>query len=265
MRMNLTREEVVWWYTPTLRKDREEFRRYLEVGPQRSLPPKLTRGGNVVSASEWGRFGVHSNRPGSIAFSAEGEPGNMRSTNFRGLSPVGELPILLYTDGTWRLEKIQLLDIVNLFQIDKGWRFSRAYLNDRENWNGGLLRGGFTGPDDPTLATLDRVMWIVNDPRTVDLESIPETDDTVRVVRLIQATFQRFVVDETPALPSLWQEGEQVMCGWNELFPEDGRELEGLDKSKLSFGGLLRDTDWGEGIVFEHPETWRWRVPRVQE
>jgi len=257
---SLSREEVVWWYTPTLRKDRKEFRRYLEVGPQWYLPPNTDRG-NVISASEWGNFGISSNRPGWGCWGTR--PGKDHPVvNYRGLSPVGELPILLYTDGTWRLKKIQLLDIVNLFRIDKGWRFSRAYLNDRGNWDGGSLRGGFTGPDDPTLTTLDRVMWIENDPRTVELESIPETDDTVRVVRLIQATFQRFVVDETPTVPSLWQEEEQVMCGWNELFPEDGRELGILDRSIWHFGGLLRDTDWGEGIVFEHPETWRWRVPK---
>ena len=83
----------------------------------------------------------------------------------------------------------------------------------------------------------------------------------MRVVRLIQAIFQRFVVEEVPTVPSLWREGDQVLCGCNELYPEDGRELQGVDRLKLS-RRPLRDTTWGDGAAFEHPETWRWRVPK---
>lgn len=185
-------------------------------------------------------------------------------TSFRkrgdGLSPVGELPLLLYERGSWNVGKVYLVDTAGLFNFEKGWRFNRAYLNNRSNWVDGRLQGAFEGPNDPALTTLDRVLWVLNDPRCVDLESIPETDDTVRLVRLIQTAYQRFVVDEVPAVASLWQEGEQVLCGWNDLYAEDGRRLHPVDQDR-PFGGVTQDLDW-DGAVFSKPETWRWRVPK---
>ena len=75
----------------------------------------------------------------------------------------------------------------------------------------------------------------------------------MRLVRLIQNAYQRFVVDEVPTVPSLWQEGDQVLCGWNELFSPDGRELH---------PGASGATEWG-GVDFWDTSNWRWRVPRV--
>ena len=117
------------------------------------------------------------------------------------------------------------------------------------------MTDAIVGPNDPTLNTLERVMWVLNDPRTVDLDSIPETDDTVRLVRLIQTAYQRFVVDEVPTVPSLWQEGDKVLCGWNELFPPDGRELD---------PGAYEAKEW-HGVEYWQVGEWRWRVPRLPD
>jgi hypothetical protein len=105
------------------------------------------------------------------------------------------------------------------------------------------------------------VLWVLNDPRSLNLDEIPETDDTVRLVRLIQTAYQRFVPDEVPSVPSLWKEGDQVMCGWNDLYADDGRRLHAIDQGAV-FGGTTAEPDWIEGAVYRKPETWRWRVPK---
>jgi hypothetical protein len=232
---SLSREEALWWHNPCLLRDRDAYRRYLE------------RGG------EWCKEGEYAFR------------NHISYTSFRkcgdGLSPVGELPLLLFLRGSWQLTSIYLVDTANLFRFDKGWRFDRAYMNDRSNWVDGKLQGAFNGPDDPAMTTLDRVLWVLNDPRSLNLDEIPETDDTVRLVRLIQTAYQRFVCDEVPSVPSLWKEGDQVMCGWNDLFADDGRRLHPVDQTMV-FGGVTTEPDWVERSVFEKPETWRWRVPK---
>jgi hypothetical protein len=233
---SLSREEALWWHNPCLLRDRDAYRRYLERGVD------WCKGGeyafrNHVSYTSW------------------------RDDGGTSLSPVGELPILLFLWGGWKLTSIDLVDTAKLFEFDKEWRFSRTYINDRSNWVDGKLQGAFNGPDDPAMTTLDRVLWVLNDPRSLNLDEITDTDDTVRLVRLIQTAYQRFVCDEVPSVPSLWKEGDQVMCGWNDLFADDGRSLHAIDSSR-PFGGMTPGCDWREGAVIEKPETWRWRVPK---
>lgn len=233
--MNLTREEALWWHNPCLLRDRDAYRRYLEKG------------------DDWCKDGEYAfrNHVSYGSFKHEGT----------GLGPVGELPLLLYQWGSWRVTTMYLVDTAGFFQFDKGWRFNRAYLNDRSNWVDGRLHGAFSGPNDPAMTTLDRVLWVLNDPRSLNLDEIQDTDDTVRLVRLIQTAYERFVVDEVPSVPSLWKEGDQVLCGWNDLFEDDGRRLNCLDQD-VAFRGMTTTPDWVDGAVFEKPETWRWRVPK---
>ena len=232
--MNLTREEALWWANPRLLLQRDAYRRYLEKG------------------EDWCKEGEYAfrNHPSYTSWREYGT----------GLSPVGELPLLLHLRGSWGVHRMYFVDTANLFQFEKGWRFNRAYMNNRANWIDGQLHGAFEGPNDPAMTTLDRVMWALNDPRSLDLDEITDTDDTVRLVRLIQTAYQRFVLDEVPSVPSLWKEGDQVMCGWNDLYEDDGRRLHPIDQG-YPFGGTTEKPDWG-GVVFEKPETWRWRVPK---
>ena len=232
--MNLTREEALWWSNPRLLLQRGAFQRFLERG------------------EDWCKEGKYAFR-NTVGYDTYKEYGT-------GLSPVGKLPLLLFQRGSWCVSSMCMVDTAQLFQFEKGWRFNRAYVNNRSNWVDGKLQGAFEGPNEPAMTTLDRVMWVSNDPRSVDLESIPETDDTVRLVRLIQTAYQRFVVDEVPAVASLWQEGEQVLCGWNDLYPDDGRRFHPIDQG-YPFGGVTQDLDWDDA-VFLKPETWRWRVPK---
>lgn len=233
--MDLTREEVLWWANPYLLRDRDAYRRFLDKG------------------EDWCKGGEYAFR-NHVSYNSFRNYGD-------GLGPVGELPLLLFLWGSWRLKSMHWVDTADLFRFEKGWRFDRAYTNDRSNWVDGRLQGTFCGPNDPAMTTLDRVLWVLNDPRSLNLEEIPDTDDTVRLVRLIQTAYQRFVLDEVPSVPSLWKEGDQVMCGWNELYADDGRRLHAIDQDR-PFGGTIVEPDWFEGAVYEKPETWRWRVPK---
>ena len=201
---SLSREEVLWWSNPGLLLKRDAYRCYLEKG------------------EDWCKEEEYAfrNRPGYHTFMEDGT----------GLSPVSRLPVLLFTWGSWRVNSIYFVDTANLFQFEKGWRFNRAYINNRSNWVDGKLGDAFNGPNDPAMTTLDRVLWVLNDPRSMNLDEMQDTDDTVRLVRLIQTAYERFVVDEVPSVPSLWKEGDQVMCGWNDLYEDDGRRFHPIDQ-----------------------------------
>lgn len=233
--MDLTREEVLWWKNPYLLRDRDAYRQCLEKG------------------EDWCKEGEYAFR-NHVSYNSFRKYGD-------GLGPVGELPLLLFLLGSWRLSRMYLIDTADLFRFEKGWRFDRNYMNDRSNWVDGELQGAFNGPNDPAMTTLDKVLWVLNDPRDLNLEEIPDTDDTVRLVRLIQTAYQHFVLDEVPSVPSLWKEGDQVMCGWNDLYADDGRRLHAIDRDR-PFGGTIVEPDWFKGAVYQKPETWRWRVPK---
>ena len=265
--MDLTREEVVWWHTPDLVRRRQWFREYLERGhnwcdweivwqthsiDDKPMPVWDESKIKYVSVKgkdprREGRSRFHQRFLGDYDIRKHEYP-------YKNYGPVSELPVLLFRQGTWTLEFMHRVDSCGFFSFDTGWRYNSSFYANRENWEDGKIKGSLaiTGQNDPTLNTLERVIWVLNDPRTVDLNSIPETDDTSRLVRLIQTAYQRFVVDEVPTVPSLWQEGDQVLCGWNELFPFDGREIH---------PGSYETKEWG-GVEFWDTSNWRWRVPK---
>ena len=250
--MDLTREEVVWWYTPELERRRQWFKEYLERGQDWCNWEKEweIRGEDPKDPSTWGgSFTIRNDERWWYSLSHHV---HHRTNEFFG--PVSELPVLLFTNGAWRLKFFREVDASGFFTLENGWRFSTSYLADISNWENGKLKlsAAIVGPNDPTLNTLERAMWVANDPRTIDIDSIPEADDTRRLVRLIQTAYQRFVVDEVPSVPSLWREGDQVLCGWNELFPFDGRELH---------PGSYATKEWG-GVEFWDTRNWRWQVPK---
>jgi hypothetical protein len=108
---------------------------------------------------------------------------------------------------------------------------------------------------NPQSTFLDRFLWVRNDPRTTDLATVPDKDDTRRFCRFVQSVFDRFVLSEEPSVPSLWLEDGQLLCGWNDLFPDDGREV-----PTPEFTGQ-RVWKW-DGVPITKPEEWRWRVPK---
>jgi len=225
---SLTREEVVWWHTPELRLRREAFQKYLDRG------------------EDWCKGGEHAirNHISYTSFRSNGD----------GLGPVGDLPVLYFSRGSWRLWSTHSVD--ELFEFETGWHGGTKYFADRSNWENGRLKPNyFTGPNDPTINTLDRVLWVANDPRTFDLDELKArtTDDTVRFVRFVQTAFTRFVVDDEPTVPSIWKEGDQLLCGWNSLYPEDGRVMH---------PALAREAQDWYGAKFIEPDGWRWRVPK---
>ena len=254
MNHRLTREEVLWWYTPELRRRREWFQKYLARGgdwcdwewewEERGEDPKdpsTWRGSYTIrNCSDWWDSRFH----------------HVYRKDNHFFGPVSELPVLLYKNSTWSLKYMHQVDACGFFNFEKGWRFNHSYLSDETNWDGHKLKlnAAIIGPNDPSLNTLERVMWVLNDPRTVDLDSIPEADDTKRLVRLIQTTYQRFVVDEVPSVPSLWKEDSRVLCGWNDLFQFDGRELH---------PGAYEAKEW-DGVEYWQTQDWRWKVPKTR-
>lgn len=265
--MGLTREQVLWWHTPELVRRRQWFREYLERGQDwcdwevvwqthclDGKPMEVYDESRITYVPVKGR---DPRRDGRHRFHHRYlNDYGIREHDYRykNYGPVSELPVLLFRQGTWALDLMSRVDSCGFFNFDRVWRYSSGFYADRENWEGGKIKECFeiSGQNDPTLNTLERVVWVLNDPRTVDLDSIPETDDTVRLVRLIQTAYQRFVVDEVPTVPSLWQEGDQVLCGWNELFPPDGRELH---------PGAYEAKEW-HGVEYWQVGEWRWRVPK---
>ncbi len=227
----LSREEILWWRTPELRLRREQFREYLERG------------------EDWCKEGEYAfrNHSSYTSFRYEGH----------GLGPIGELPVLLYKRGGWSDYGVHHVDVSNLFSFDEGWRFSYQYVIQGKHYDSatGKSVGAFTGPADPSMTFLDRFLWVRNDPRTTDLATVPDNDDTRRFCRFVQSVFERFVLSEEPSVPSLWVEDGQLLCGWNDLFPEDERTI-----PIPEFPGQ-RVWNWN-GISITKPEEWRWRVPR---
>jgi hypothetical protein len=182
-----SREEILWWRTPELRLRREQFCQYLQRG------------------EDWCKGGEYAfrNQPSYTSFRYEGH----------SLGPVGELPVLLYNRGGWSDYGVHHVDVSNLFSFSDGWRFSYQQVIQGNHYdsNTGKSVEAFTGPEDPSMTFLDRFLWVRNDPRTTDLATVPDNDDTRRFCRFVQSVFERFVLRERPAATSLRVVGEQLL------------------------------------------------------
>jgi len=231
MQSSLTREEILWWRTPELWQRREQHLAYLKAG------------------WDWCRAGENENL-NHISYT------HLRDEGW-GLGPVGELPVLLHEDGTWTDKEVRELDFTGFFTLNKYWRFCRKQVSSGGTYNpiSGQSVGAFSGPDDPTMTFMDGFLWVRTDPRTTDLEAIPEGDDTKRLCRFIQNLFQKFVLDKKPSVPSLWMEDGQLMCGWNDLYKKDSREIPDPEYPKQKVW------TWHNASITD-PHLWRNRLPR---
>lgn len=229
--MELTREQVLWWHTPYLRYRRQKYREYADAG------------------EDWCRGGEYAfrNHP---CYQWEGY----------GVSPIGSLPVLLWQEPSeylahhgWRLMEFSILN--RYFNLDPGWRWGDGYdwnsdwYTDSEGHN--RRHSAVEGPWDPTLTFLDKALWVYNDPMKVTAEGLTTTDDTERVVKLLQSVYSRFVIREDAQVASIWKEDGKLLCGWNELWPEDGRVY---TKTHEALG-----VEW-HGYEFKD-SGWLWRIP----
>lgn len=239
---NPTREELIWWHNPNLLLKRSWYQEYLKRGKD------WLQGEETPEDRE--RREEHYRDDTKLSVVTEViEPDNTVR------SPVNGLPVLLFLEGVWQLTYVGNLDAAGLFHFRRAWRTSLNYYitNARK---GIEVDDTINGPDDPTLSTMEKVLCVFNDPRTVDLESIAEVDDTIRAVRLIQAVYQHFVVDEKPSIASLWKEDGQVLCGWNDLYEDDGRRVR-LHCMRYE----ISPTHWS-GMYFGNIREWRHLVPK---
>lgn len=215
-----SREEELWWCAPWLWRRREVI---LE---------------SLVRSQDWCR----SINP------KHNHPYFSRYETGAGLSPVGELlPYLFFSQDGWTLGDWRYLDNSReFFRLERPWRFG---------WVDSLLRQGEESACVPLqedhATPIDRCLWVMSDPRQLDLDSINEGDDTRRVCRLLQKCFDQFVSDE-PHIASLWIEDGDLLCGWEPLPPADHRSIEITDNWRCSdpeprldpYGGRILRWGW---------------------
>lgn len=222
-----SREEELWWCAPWLWRRREVI---LE---------------SLARSQDW----CQSSDPG------HNHPYFSRYEKGAGLSPVGDLlPYLFFSQNGWTLGDWRYLDHKReFFRLDRRWRFGwvDSFIEQSHESAEGL-RPGFSGAQDPTLTPIDRCLWVLADPRQMDLETISEGDDTKRVCRLLQNCFDQFVSDD-PHIASLWIEDGELLCGWEPLPPSDRRDIECMSNWKSSDPGPVLDA-YGRRIL-----RWGWQ------
>lgn len=90
--------------------------------------------------------------------------------------------------------------------------------------------------------------------RPLALNNLKGDADAERFHRFIGAAYGRFVAEE-PEVASLWREGNQLMCGWDPLPPEDGRLPSRKRPENLPIF-------WFGYTEWIHLDEWTWRVER---
>lgn len=222
---NPSREELVWWYNPKLLQWHGWFREHFARGEDWCQGVRTPE-----NKQRYEQFWHDCN--------ALGIHGDWREPDNTEWSFVATLPVILFIRGKWEMEQMWCLDEARLFTV-KNWDLDRKITANSQN-----------------ISTIWRVLYLLNDPRTIDPGTVPEQDDTARVVRFIQQAFERFVLSDNPSIPSLWKEGDKVLCGWNDLYPDDGR----LPPSYHGYN--LTQPLYYNGAYFGNLHEWRHMVPQ---
>ena len=218
-----TRQEELWWSAPRIRYLRA---RVLEC---------------VNRDEDWcaeGEYAFH-NHP-------------VYASGWNSMSPMGSCITVLrmFKDG-WSAHWFKYLDVFRLNQV---WRWGPG-LPKRPFVNGKMPTDDFiTGPNDPTLTALDRLIYVSRDPRRMNPAEFDQTDDSMKVHRLLCTAIDRLLQDE-PEVPSIWFENGRLMVGWDPLPAEDGR---------LPYRHVptLPNGRWF-GTWKHNLHEWRWRAART--
>jgi hypothetical protein len=218
-----TRQEELWWDAPRIRHMRDNV---VE---------------SVNRSADWlveGEYAFHNH----IVYES-----------FRTISPVRQcIQVLVLKGDGWSTSAFDLLKVFNLNQVWRwgpGWTERRPFINGRADTS-----DFFTGPNDPALTALDRMLYVSRDPRLLAPEGFDQGDDSVKAHRLLCMAVDRLLQDE-PEIPSVWREDGQLMVGWDPLPPDDGR----LPRQVVP---LLKNTEWFDARK-ENLHEWRWRAART--
>ncbi len=218
-----TRQEELWWNAPRIRYMRE-----LVIE-------------SVNRSEDWLVEGEYAFR-NHIAY--EG---------FKTISPIRQCVQVLVPRGDgW---STCAFEYISLFKLNQIWRWGPGWTERKPFIQGRADRSDFfTGPNDPTMTALDRMMYVARDPRLIDPSEFNQGDDSVKAHRLLCLAVDRLLQDE-PEIPSIWWEDSQLMVGWDPLPPEDGR----LPRQVVP---MLANTEW-LGASKQDLHEWRWRASRV--
>jgi hypothetical protein len=234
-----TRQEELWWDAPMIRYMRKEVIRHL----QRDMEwcQEETKYRNSVRMSWW---------------------------TDETLSPLRMMiGVMVLTAKGWTLEPFHwLADFErdkSFFKLDRPWRWAWNYIDDEKErtvWgdDGELIyspKPWITGPNDPELTALDRMMYVSRDPRLMDPGEFNQEDESVKAHRLMCMAIDRLLQDE-PEIPSVWREDGQIMIGWDPLPADDGRLFPRQDKCPYYTLSWL-------GSYHSDIHEWRWRAART--
>jgi hypothetical protein len=238
-----TRQEELWWDAPRIRYMRE---RVIE---------------SVNRSTDW---------------CEEGDDSFHNHIVFRGwktMSPIPEcVQFLVFVPawGGWTQAPFYALH-EGFFNLDKWWRWgpvgsvktSDYHKPSDHGWyeHGGVdsdkLVDFITGPNDPTLTALDRMMYVAKDPRKLNPGDFNEGDDSRKAHWLLCTAIDRLLQDE-PEIPSMWREDDRWMLGWDPLPAEDGRSTRRQEIDCPMLGATRWFGTWKHNI-----HEWRWRAART--
>jgi hypothetical protein len=220
-----TRQEELWWDAPRIRYMRN---RVIE---------------SVNRSADWleeGKYPHHN---------------HVLYASFKTISPIRECiqVLTLEKDGWWSCD----IQYIKVFKLNQVWRWGPGW-SERKPWIDGKPDKSdfFTGPNDPTLTALDRMMYDSRDPRLMDPAEFDQSDDSVKVHRLMCMAIDRLLQDE-PEIPSIWREDGQLMIGWDPLPTDDGR-LPRQEHDCPMLGATRWFGTWKHNI-----HEWRWRAART--
>jgi hypothetical protein len=220
-----TRQEELWWDAPRIRYMRD---RVIE---------------SVNRSADWCAEGDDAFRNHVIY------------DGFKKISPIRKcVQVLVIKGDGWSSCAFEHLNIFNLNHV---WRWGPRWTERKTLIEGRPDTSDFiTGPNDPTLTALDRMVYVSRDPRLMDPAEFDQGDDSVKAHRLLCMAIDR-LLQEKPEIPSVWREGGQLMVGWDPLPTNDGR-LPHLEHNCPTLAAARWFGTWKDNI-----HEWRWRAART--
>ena len=162
------------------------------------------------------------------------------------------MPLLLLGSSGW---SVVCFSSLSLFRLTEYWRWGVGWLDRKPFVNNGPQTDDFiTGPDDPTLTALDRLVYVSRDPRLLNEANFSDKDESRKAYRLLCEATRRLTATE-PEIASLWRDGEQLMVGWDPLPKPDGRQVSPVFPHHASKKWL--------GVPYAELHQWRWRAERT--
>ena len=143
------------------------------------------------------------------------------------------------------------------YSSNLGWNLRNAFhLTDEykvPQWK--KIGGLFQIVGDDKWYKIKLALQLNTDPAEWEEAQFGDDENSLRLLRFLAEAYKRFV-SKGPEVASLWREGDQLMCGWDPIPPEDGRMPYERCPWNLPF------TWFGHTERYQTDE-WVWRVERT--